>query len=312
MKTLITGSKGFYGTHLCHELESNGYEVIRTDLAEGDGIVVMDILDQNMVQNVIEKYQPDVLVNMAGQANVNLSWKKPQLTVELNTVGVINVLEAVRNVNPKIRIITIGSSDEYGSLKNTGMNVTENIPVKPITPYAISKQAQELFTKLYVDVFNMDCCMVRQFNLGGAGQTKGFLIPDFASNIVEIEMGKKEYMSVGNLSSARDFLHVKDACRAIRLIIEKGHTGEIYNVCSGRTFKVQEILERLINMAKIPITVKQDPERLRPSDTPVICGNHDKLTSHTGWQPEFSIEDILKDTLHYWRRIIVDQTDAIE
>lgn len=303
MKALITGSEGFIGKHLVAELVANGYEVVRCDLRAVEGVTYLNILDQELIQHVLEDHKPDVVINMAGQANVGFSWKRPQLTVELNTIGLINILEAVKVVNSKIRIIAIGSSDEYGSLKENGVNVKEDTPVKPITPYAISKQAQELFAQLYVKNYGLDCCMVRQFNLGGAGQAKGFMISDFASGIAEIEAGKKEYLSVGNLSSARDFTHVKDACRAIRLIAEKGHTGEIYNICSGETHTAQEVLEKLISLAKARIAVKQDPSRMRPSDTPVICGNHDKLTIHTGWQPEMSLDEILKDSLEYWRQV---------
>ena len=301
MKALITGSKGFIGSHLSAELEANGYEVIKCDLAEGDGVVAMNIMDQAMIQSVLEKYQPDVLINMAGQANVGLSWKKPQFTVELNTIGLINVLEGVRAVNPEIRVIAVGSSDEYGSLKDVGANVTEDIPVKPITPYAISKQAQEFFAQLYVNSYGMNVCMIRLFNLGGAGQMKGYMIADFSSGIAEVEAGQREYMSVGNLTSARDFTHVKDACRAVRLIAEKGHAGEVYNICSGTTHTAQEVLDKLIEMAKVDIKVVQDPARMRPSDTPVICGNHDKLTDHTGWEPVLALDEILKDALDYWR-----------
>lgn len=301
MKALITGSEGFIGRHLIEELTANGYEVVRCDLRTNEGVVYLNILDQEMIHRVFEQHRPDVIINMAGQANVGLSWKKPQITVELNTIGLINILEAVKAVNPKIRVIAIGSSDEYGSLKENGVNVTEDTPVKPITPYAISKQAQELFAQLYVKNYGLDCCMIRQFNLGGAGQAKGFMIADFASGIAEIETGKKEYLSVGNLTSARDFTHVKDACRAIRLIAEKGHKGEIYNICSGKTHTAQEVLDKLISMAKVWIPVKPDPARMRPSDTPVICGNHDKLTEHTGWRPELSLDEILKDALNHWR-----------
>lgn len=301
MKALITGSSGFYGAHLCTELKANGYEVIKCDLIESEDTISMDIMNQEMIQKILMEYKPDVLINMAGQANVALSWKKPQLTIQLNTVGMINILEAVRAVNPNIKVIAIGSSDEYGNLKEHGTNVTEDMPVNPITPYAISKQAQELFSQLYVKNYKMNVCMVRQFNLGGAGQAKGFMIPDFASGIAEIEAGKREYLSVGNLESARDFTHVKDACRAIRLIAEKGHAGEIYNISSGVTHTAQEVLNKLINMATVSIEVRQDPSRMRPSDTPVICGNHNKLSSHTGWEPQQGIDDILKDALDYWR-----------
>ncbi|SEH46491.1 GDPmannose 4,6-dehydratase [Ruminococcus flavefaciens] len=301
MKALITGSAGFYGKHLCTELEENGYEVIRCDLKAEDDIISMDIMDSDMVLDIISQHRPDVLVNMAGQANVGLSWKKPQLTVQLNTIGLINILEAVKTVNPKMRVIAIGSSDEYGNLKERGANVVEEMPVSPMTPYAISKQAQELFAQLYNKNFGMNVCMVRQFNLGGAGQAKGFMIADFASGIVDIERGQREYLSVGNLESARDFTHVKDACRAIRLIAEKGHTGEVYNICSGSTHTAQEVLDKLISMAKVQIEVRQDPARMRPSDTPVVCGNHDKLTSHTGWKPEMNLDEIIKDALGFWR-----------
>ncbi len=301
MKALITGSNGFIGSHLSTEFEKNGYEVIKSDLTEGGGNIAMDIMNPAVIQSVLEKYKPDVIINMAGQANVGLSWKKPQLTVQLNTVGLINILESVKAVNSEIRVIAIGSSDEYGSLKESGSNVTEDIPVKPVTPYAISKQAQELFAQLYVQSYGMDICMIRLFNLGGAGQSKGYMISDFSSGIAEVELGKKDVMSVGNLESARDYTHVKDACRAVRLIVEKGHVGEVYNICSGTTHTVQEVLDKLIAMAKTEIKVVQDPARMRPSDTPVVCGNHDKLTAHTGWQPKYGIDEILKDALTYWR-----------
>jgi GDP-4-dehydro-6-deoxy-D-mannose reductase len=303
LRALITGSAGFYGTHLCAELEANGYEVIRCDIKEESGILHMDIMNLEEIQRILQQNNPDIVINMAGQANVGLSWKKPQLTFQLNTIGLINLLEAIRIINPQIRVIAIGSSDEYGNLKERGINVTEDMSISPITPYAISKQAQEQFAQLYVRNYNMQICMVRQFNLGGAGQAKGFMISDFASGIAEIEAGKREYLSVGNLTSARDFTHIADACRAIRLIAEKGYTGEIYNICSGTTHTAEEILSMLMKMSKVRVNVRQDETRMRPSDTPVICGNHNKLTEHTGWMPSRGIEEILSDTLDYWRTI---------
>lgn len=301
MKALITGSSGFIGSHLITEFEANGYEVVRCDLKETEDTVAMDIMNPEKIQNVLKKHKPDVLINMAGQANVGLSWEKPQFTVELNTIGLINILEAVRAVNQKIKVIAVGSSDEYGNLRGIGVNVKEDVPIKPITPYAISKQAQELFAQLYVNTYDMNVCMIRLFNLGGAGQMKGYMIADFSSGVADVEAGRSDHMSVGNLSSARDFTHVKDACRAVRLIAEKGHKGEVYNICSGVTHTAQEVLDKLIGMAKVDVKVVQDPARMRPSDTPVICGNHDKLTAHTGWQPEFGLEQILSDALDYWR-----------
>lgn len=301
MRALITGSAGFIGNHLAKELEDNGYETVRSDLKSAENTVSMDITDPAMVLKVLEEYRPDLIINMAGQANVGLSWKKPQLTVQLNTIGLINILEAAKTVNPSMRVIAVGSSDEYGSLEERGADVTEDTPVKPITPYAISKQAQELFAKLYNRAYGMDVCMIRLFNLGGPGQPKGYMISDFASGIAEAEAGKKEYISVGNLESARDFTHVKDAVRAVRMIAENGHTGEVYNIASGTTHTAREVLDKLKSMADKEIRVVQDPARMRPSDTPVVCGNHDKLTDHTGWSTEYTLNEILEDTLNYWR-----------
>lgn len=304
MKALITGSEGFIGIHLSNELEQNGYDVIRCSLAGGESFVAMNILDVDQVKKVISEQVPDILINMAGQANVGLSWKKPQLTVSLNTIGLINILEAVRIVNPKMRVVAVGSSDEYGSLEERGINVTEDIPIKPITPYAISKAAQESFAQLYNRAYGMNICMVRIFNLGGAYQGLGYMISDFASGIAEIEKGKREYLSVGNLDSARDFTHVKDAARACRLVAEKGRVGEVYNISSGQTYTAREVLAKLLSLSEKKIIVKQDPSRKRPSDTPVVCGNHDKLTNDTGWKPEFNIDAILFDSLEYWRECV--------
>ena len=304
MKVLITGSEGFVGKHLVREFISNGHEVIRCDIRGSEGFVPIDITNPEQVKSVLDGFRPDALINLAGQANVGLSWSKPQLTFSLNTIGLINVLEAVKAVNPGIRVITVGSSDEYGPLGTRGENVTEDYPLNPITPYAVSKVAQENLAKIYNSAFGMNICMVRMFNIGGAGQAKGFLISDFASGIAEIEVGRKEHLSVGNLESARDFTHIKDACRAYRLIAEKGHTGEVYNICSGITHTAKEVLDGLIRLSSTDIRIKTDPTRMRPSDTPVIRGNNDKLKAHTGWIPELDVGDILKDSLSYWRENI--------
>ena len=302
MKVLITGSAGFIGSHLAAELESNGYEVVKCDLRESEEIIRMDIMNLQSVRDVLVRENPDVIVNMAGQANVGLSWKEPQRTIELNTVGLVNILETVKDLNRGIRVIAIGSSDEYGSLKESGAKVVEDMPINPMTPYAISKWAQELFAQLYVRSYGMDICMIRMFNLGGAGQAKGYMISDFASGVAEVEAGLRDFLSVGNLESARDFTHIDDACRAIRLIIEKGVCGEVYNISSGTTWKASEILNKLVAMSAARIEIVQNPKRMRPSDTPVVCGNHDKLTAHTGWMPEKGIDCILTDALTYWRR----------
>lgn len=301
MKALITGSEGFLGHYLVPELESNGYEVVKCSWPKLDGYVTMDILDRERVREVLTAEKPDVLFHLAGQSNVPISWREPVMTMEVNAVGFINILDVVREVNPQMRIIAIGSSDEYGNLKEAGSNVTEDVAVNPMTPYAVSKVAQENIGLLYNRAYKMNVCMVRSFNHGAAHQIRGFMMTDFASGIAEIEAGKRAVLKVGNLDSSRDFTHAKDAVRAYRLIAEEGHAGEIYNVGSGTPYKAKEILDKMIALAKCEIRVEPDPARMRPSDTPVIRCNHDKLTEHTGWKPELTMDDIVNDVLNDWR-----------
>ena len=307
MKVLISGGEGFVGSHLKTEFWNNGYEVISCDLLKNEDAVYLDIMNQRMIRDVLNRFHPDVLVNLAGQANVGVSWSKPQLTIELNTIGFVNVLEAVKEVDPNIRVVAVGSSDQYGVLDQKGMDVKEDIETNPVTPYAISKQAQELFARAYCKAYGMTIYMVRLFNLGGSGQAKGFMISDFSSGIAEVEQGISDHVSVGNLACARDFTHVKDACRAIRLVAERGHTGEVYNICSGKTYTAEEVLNKLLYLAKKEVRIEQDVKRMRPSDSPIICGNHEKVSSHTGWEPQFGIDTILLESLEYWRMKIKEK-----
>ena len=301
MKALITGSEGFVGKYLRAELEAHGYDVTGLDLAPGEKTVAVNLLEAEKVDALLEEMRPEVIFHLAGQANVGLSWKKPAMTMEINLVAAVNLMEAARKYCPDCAIVLVGSSDEYGNLKEKGQLVSEETPLQPMTPYAISKIAQEQTGQAYAKAYGMKICMTRSFNHGGAGQKPGFMIPDFAQGIVKAERGEADAVCVGNLSSKRDFTHVKDIVRAYRLIAEKGKAGEIYNVGSGKTYSAQEVLDRLIVLAKAPVAVKQDPARMRPSDTPVICCDHSKLTRDTGWEPEIPLNEILKDTLEYYR-----------
>lgn len=302
MKALITGSAGFVGTYLTEELHNAGYEVIGFDRVKKPGTIQGDLLDADFIKASIHEEKPDVIFHLAAMADVGLSWKKPQQAFELNVIATINLMEAVRAFGEKpIKLIMVGSSDQYGHLGASGISVNEEVAVEPASPYAVSKKAQEDIAKVYGKSYGLEICMTRSFNHGGAGQKTGFMIPDFASGIVKIERGESRELLVGNLSSKRDFTHVKDVVRAYRLIAEKGDPGQIYNVGSGKTWSAQEILDQLCSMAKCTIPVRQDPCRMRPSDTPVICCDHSKLTLHTGWTPVYSMMDILTDTLSYYR-----------
>lgn len=301
MRALITGSQGFVGRYLRRELEESGYEVVGLDIQPGEGAVQADLLNPEQLAAAVRQAEPDAVFHLAGQADVARSWKIPQKTMEINVLAAVNLMEAARAFNPSVRMVLVGSSDQYGNLGEAGRMVSESLATHPQTPYAVSKKAQEEMARVYVRAYGMNICMTRSFNHGGAGQRLGFLIPDFASGIVKVERGEAKSLKVGNLTSRRDFTHVKDVARAYRLIGEKGKPGEVYNVGSGVTWSAQEILDKLCAMAVCPIPVEQDPARMRPSDTPVICCDHTKLTTDTGWQPQIPLEDILSDTLREWR-----------
>ena len=301
MRALITGSQGFVGQYLRQELESSGYEVVGLDLQPGEGAIQADLLNPEQINAAVKQAQPDAVFHLAGQADVAKSWKIPQKTMEINVIAAVNLMEAVRAFDPSVRMVMVGSSDQYGNLGEAGRLVSEQLETNPQTPYAVSKKAQEEMARVYVRAYGMNICMTRSFNHGGAGQRLGFLIPDFASGIVKVERGEAKSLKVGNLTSRRDFTHVRDVVRAYRMIAEQGKPGEVYNVGSGVTYSAQEILDKLCEMAVCPIPVEKDPARMRPSDTPVICCDHSKLTRDTGWEPNIPLEDILSDTLRCWR-----------
>ena len=301
MRALITGSQGFVGKYLRRELEENGYEVLGIDLQAGPDTILADLLAPEQMKEVVSQTKPNAVFHLAGQADVARSWKIPQRTMEINVLAAVNLMEAVRAFDPSMRMVLVGSSDQYGNLGEEGRLVSETLETHPQTPYAVSKKAQEEMARVYVRAYGMNICMTRSFNHGGAGQRLGFLIPDFASGIVKVERGEAKSLKVGSLTSRRDFTHVRDVVRAYRMIAEKGKPGEVYNVGSGVTYSAQKILDKLCEMAVCPIPVEQDPTRMRPSDTPVICCDHTKLTADTGWEPQIPLEDILSDTLCCWR-----------
>lgn len=301
MRALITGSQGFVGRYLRRELEKNGYEVLGLDVQEGPDIIRADLLDPKQMAKVVQDTKPEAVFHLAGQADVAKSWKAPQETMAINVIGAVNLMEAVRSFDPSAKIVIVGSSDQYGNLGAAGQCVKETQELRPQTPYAVSKRAQEEMARAYARAYGLNICMTRSFNHGGAGQRRGFLISDFASGVAQVEQGLAPCLKVGNLDARRDFTHVKDVVRAYRLIAEQGRPGEVYNVGSGITWSAREILDKLRAMAACPIPVEQDPAKLRPSDTPVICCDHGKLTKDTGWEPEIPMREILRETLTEWR-----------
>lgn len=306
-KVLIIGVNGFVGAHLSNELLKSGYECYGTDLNISNlnnkniKLFKLDILDKTMILDILNDIKPNYIINLAAISSVKLSWSIPQKTFDVNVNGTINILESVKELKLKSRILLIGSSEQYGKI-DYSKAVSEKSELNALNPYGISKATQEKVAAMYINTYGLDVMMVRAFNHIGPGQGKGFVVPDFASQLVDIEKGNLEpVIRVGNLSAERDFTDVRDVVRAYRVILEKGKSGEVYNVGSGNAISIQMVLDKLIKNCNVEVQVEIDSNKLRPVDTPKIECNNTKLKDQTGWRAVYSIDESLKDIIEYWR-----------
>ena len=277
MKALIIGAAGFVGGYLIRELSAAGWEVHATCLPierinEDCPSYPLDILKKEDITAILDEISPDIVYHLAAQSSVSVSWKRPQLTAEINVIGTINLLEALREAKKQnIRTMLIGSGEEYGYIREGACPLSESEPLNPGNIYAATKACQGMIGEIYARAYKMDIIMVRAFNHSGPAQSNIFVISDFCRQIAEIEKGLREpVISVGNLSAKRDFTDVRDVVRAYRLLGEKGVSGTVYNVGRGRAVEIQFILDTALSFAKLPIEVRQDPNRMRASDIPLI------------------------------------------
>jgi len=313
MKVLITGITGFAGSHLADYCLSKGVEVFgikrwrsRTEnidhIIEKIHLLEGDVRDATSISEVLGKIRPDYIFHLAAQSFVPTSWKAPAETLTTNIIGELHIFEAMRELGLSARIQIAGSSEEYGMVYENEVPITENNPLRPLSPYGVSKVTQDLLGYQYNQSYGMNIIRTRAFNHEGPKRGDVFVSSNFAKQIAEIEKGlKKPVLKVGNLEAKRDFTDVRDVVRAYWLVLEKGEPGEVYNIASGKAMKIKELLDTLLKMTDVKIKVEQDPARMRPSDVPILLGDSSKLRERTGWKPEISFEKTLKDTLDYWR-----------
>ena len=309
MKALIIGAAGFVGGYLADHLRGDlGWSVCVTKMPqetceiEEAEIYDLDILEKDAVKELFEKTAPDYIFHLAAQSSVAVSWKRPELTVDVNVKGCVNVLEAAKELQKKPRILLIGSSEEYGPSLSEENPVNENQPLRPGNIYAATKACQGMLGSIYAKAYQMDVMMVRAFNHIGPKQAPMFVVSDFCKQVAEIEKGLKgPVMYVGNLSAKRDFTDVRDIVRAYSVLIQKGCAGETYNVGSGHAIAIQELLDEILKLSMKEIRVETDPQKLRPVDVPVVEADVTKLVSETGWKRKYELKDTLKDILEYWR-----------
>lgn len=313
MKALITGISGFVGSYLAELLLEKGFEVhgsIRWR-SKRDNIVHLgdkihlhecDIKDASSIRKTIFESKPRYIFHLAAQSFVYTSWAAPGETLMTNIQGQLNVLETMRDIDWDCRCLAIGSSEEYGKVREDELPITEENPLRPMSPYGVSKVAQDLLAYQYHESFGLDLVRTRAFNHTGPRRGEVFVTSNFAKQIAEIEAGKREpLIMVGNLEAQRDFSDVRDVVKAYLLAIEKCTSGEVYNICSGHAVRIQELLDRLIEIADVAVEVKQDPSRMRPSDVMVLRGSAEKFKKATGWSPEIPFEQTLRDLLDFWR-----------
>lgn len=308
MRALITGAGGFVGRHLAALLaRETDWHVIGIESRPGHQsleieTVACNLLDEDRVHAVIREHRPDYIYHLAAQAYVPEAVANPAHTLVNNSVGQINVFEACRAAGLDPVILVVSSSEVYGAAPLDDMPLDEDQPFQPANPYAVSKVVQDMLGLQYYLSYGMRIVRVRPFNHIGPGQSDRFVVSNFARQIAECEAGRTEpVIWVGNLDAQRDFLDVRDVVRAYYLVTRREAAGEVFNVASGVPRSIGSLLEVMRSLAKVDIEVRQDPDRLRPSDVPAIYGNAAKLRLYTGWEPRVSIEQSIADTLDYWR-----------
>src|SRR3989339_679347 len=314
-KYIITGFSGFVGKHFLDYLENvvPGASVLGVDLQAPQfdlskfpsikcDFKKLNLLNKDDLSAALCQFNPDYILHLASFSSVAFSWQNPVDSFKNNTNIFLNLIESVRELKLKSRILSIGSSEEYGDFDEKDLPLKETYELKPSSPYAVARVSQELLSKIYVSGFNLDIMMTRSFNHMGSGQRDTFVIPSFARQLVQFKAQglKKAILHTGNVDVVRDFTDVRDVVRAYFELFEKGKPGEIYNICSGKGISLREIIEKFAQMLGLEISIEIDKKLLRPNDYKIIIGSNDKINKEIGWQPSILFEQTLKDVLKYW------------
>jgi GDP-4-dehydro-6-deoxy-D-mannose reductase len=309
-RALIIGAAGFVGGYLIDYLAQIGVDEIHatklpnSELTNDKAVIhELDILDKESVVSLLYEIRPTHIFHLAAQSSVGVAWKNPGLTIDVNIKGSVNVLDAVRELFYKPRILMIGSGEEYGHVREGEVPISEDNHIRPGNIYAATKACQNMIGSIYARGYDMELVQVRAFNHIGPGQASLFVVSDFCKQVAEIEKGLREpIINVGNLKAKRDFTDVRDVVRAYYLLALNGEAGETYNVGSGHAVPISDILDKIIKRSSKEISVVIDANKIRPVDVPIIEADISKINTRTGWHPEISIDTTIEDTLEYWRK----------
>jgi GDP-4-dehydro-6-deoxy-D-mannose reductase len=311
VRALVTGAGGFVGKHLItHLLDNTDWHIFPTTRSKGRGAgdsgrvstLSCDLLDAAHTVEVVERVAPDFVFHLAAQSNVQLAFKDPEGTFTDNVVGQLNLLTAMRTAVPDARVLVACSSEQYGLVRPEDIPIDEDTAFRPNNPYAVSKIAQDALALQHFLSWGQQTIRVRAFNHIGPGQSENFVASAFARQVARIEAGLQEpVLHVGNLEAERDFTDVRDMVRAYLLAITKGEPGDVYNIGSGKAHTIQAVLDAFLAGSKVPVEVRHDPARMRPSDIPVLVCDATRFNRRTGWAPRIPLEQTLRDILDYWR-----------
>lgn len=314
MKVLVTGGGGFVGAHMVeflreHQPRAQIFTLLRPGqparLGSFEEVVPIeaDLEKPEQVRQALELARPDRIVHLAAQSSVRRSWDDPEETWRTNVLGLLHLLEGIRAVSLSPRVLVVGSSDEYGRVDAEAQPVAEDAALRPSSPYAASKVAQGFLALQYAIGHQLGVVRTRTFPHTGPGRGAVFAESSFARQVAEIEAGRAgPLLRVGNLEVVRDYTDVRDVVRAYWALLDRGDAGGIYNVCSGRGVRLREMLDTLCELAGVEVEIEVDPERLRPSDLPVLVGDPTRLRAATGWEPRYPLEQSLGELLDDWRQ----------
>ncbi len=315
MKSLITGIPGFVGSHLSELLLEKNVEVFGTylkgesleNLASVKKNIVLfecNITDFDSLSKLVKKISPDQIYHLAAFSSVGKSFENPLKTFEINVRGTLYLLEILRSIKKKVKILIVSSADIYGKVKRNQLPIKETHSLSPISPYGASKACADLLAYQYFQSYGVLAVRSRSFNHTGPRQRKGFVVPDFASQIAKIDLGLSEpKIKVGNLDAKRDISDVRDVVWAYYLLLQKGKPGDAYNVCSGKAFKIQYLLDYFMKLSRRKIKVLEVKKTKRPVDIPILLGDNEKIKKELKWNPKISIEQTLEDTFKFWIHI---------
>ncbi len=300
MRALVTGAGGFVGHYVVEALRARGDDVYPYGGPHDEKEPArVDARDEEALLAMLHATRPNLIVHLAAQAFVPESIAAPLETYEINTLGTARLAQAIRSYvdagNPMPRLLFTSSAEVYGKRDGGDFPLRETLATNPSNPYAASKAAAESILLGEVHGFGLDAVIVRSFNHIGPGQSDRFVIPSFASQLARIAAGGEQILWVGNLDARRDFLDVRDVVAAYLALAERGTSGEIYNVCSGVARTIRDALRELIIAARVPVEVREDQERMRPSDVPLFVGDASKLRAATGWEPSVPFKQSIRD-----------------